>query len=71
MFWQKILNALMILFLGHASKDPYLIISTLLYFIGLWGIFRKCSIEGWYALIPCAREWKLGAAAGLYCRRGP
>ena len=64
MFWQKILNALMILFLGHASKDPYLIISTLLYFIGLWGIFRKCSIEGWYALIPCAREWKLGAAAG-------
>ena len=35
-----------------------------LLFFGLWGIFRKCGIKPWWALVPCAREYQMGKAAG-------
>ena len=35
-----------------------------LYIAGLWGMFRKSNIPGWWALIPCAREYKLAVCAG-------
>ena len=34
-----------------------------LYLIGLCGIFTKCGVEGWWALVPMARWRKLGACA--------
>ena len=35
-----------------------------LYFVGLWKIFEKSDIKGWWALIPWYREYKLGKCAG-------
>ena len=32
--------------------------------VGFWFIFVKCGIEGWWALIPFAREYKLAICAG-------
>ena len=36
----------------------------LLYIAGLWGMFKKSGVPGWWALIPCAREYKLAVCAG-------
>ena len=33
---------------------------AVLYIIGLWRIFEKCGIKGWWALIPVARSYQLG-----------
>ena len=49
--------------IGAKSGEYATIIARLLYFFGLWAIFRKCGVKGWYALIPCLRESKLGQAA--------
>lgn len=35
-----------------------------IYVVGLWGMFKKSNIPGWWALIPCAREYKLAVCAG-------
>ena len=35
-----------------------------LYVAGLWGMFKKSNVPGWWALIPCAREYKLAVCAG-------
>ena len=35
-----------------------------LYFVGLWKIFEKSDIKGWWALIPWYREYQLGKCAG-------
>lgn len=35
-----------------------------MYIAGLWGMFRKSNIPGWWALIPCVREYKLASGAG-------
>ena len=40
------------------------IITRCLYFIGLWKIFEKSEIKGWWALVPWYREYQLGKCAG-------
>lgn len=40
------------------------IIPALLYLLGLWAVFCKSGVKGWWALIPCARQYKLGLCAG-------
>ena len=35
-----------------------------LYFVGLWKIFEKSDIKGWWALVPWYREYQLGKCAG-------
>jgi TRAP-type uncharacterized transport system fused permease subunit len=40
------------------------IIPALLYLMGLWAVFCKSGVKGWWALIPCARQYKLGLCAG-------
>ena len=42
----------------------YIFITQGLYFVGLWKIFEKSDIKGWWALIPWYREYKLGKCAG-------
>ena len=32
---------------------------------GMYGVFRKCGLKGWYALLPCLRMDKLGEAVGM------
>ncbi len=59
----KIVSGVVLVMLGDMS-DPYSILTMVLYLVGLWAIFCKSGIEGWWALIPCARQYKLGLCAG-------
>ena len=47
-----------------ASPDVLSIAWNGMFIVGLWGIFRKCGVKGWWALIPFARQYKLGVCAG-------
>ena len=38
---------------------------SVVYIVGLWGVFRKCGIRPWWALIPVVRDAKLGEAADM------
>ena len=64
---QTALSIPTIIFLdGYAQADfLFHFVITILAFIGLWGIFRKCGLNPWHALIPCLREYNLGRAAGM------
>ena len=46
------------------GSGVYIFITQGLYFVGLWKIFEKSDIKGWWALIPWYREYKLGKCAG-------
>lgn len=37
--------------------------TTIVFTIGLWGLFEKCGVEGWWAMIPGARKYWLGRCA--------
>ncbi|MDO4865208.1 MAG: ABC transporter ATP-binding protein [Clostridia bacterium] len=50
------------LFFG-AMQWHYVVIGVL-YMIGLWKMFEKSGIKGWWALIPAAREYQLSRCAG-------
>ncbi len=64
MIGKTILDLLTTVFLRSTVDGmSYLVINTL-YLFGLWGIFEKCGIRGWWALIPCAREARLGEITG-------
>ena len=63
-FLKKILDLFLTVFLGASSDSAFFLGANVLFMVGLWGIFRKAGIEGWWALIPCARNAKLGQAAG-------
>ncbi len=51
----------------------YMMVFGILYVIGLWGVFQKSGLKGWWALIPVAREYQLSRCAGresegrVYC----
>ena len=49
----------------YIETDPYIptVIMGLLYLAGLWGIFEKCGVKGWWVLVPFAREYKLSLCA--------
>ena len=58
----KILDILrFIVFSG--MMDIRLMILFSLYIVGLWGVFVKCGLKGWWALIPVARVYKLALCA--------
>ncbi len=42
----------------------YIIVSQCLYIVGLWKIFKKSGVPGWWALCPWARDYWLGKCAG-------
>ena len=46
------------------STDWFYIIFGTLYIIGIWKMFEKSGIKGWWALIPAAREYQLSRCAG-------
>ncbi|MBR6186611.1 MAG: ABC transporter ATP-binding protein [Clostridia bacterium] len=58
-----VINFLTTVFLRASSDQGFFLVLGVLYTIGLWKIFTKCGIKGWWALIPCAREELLGRAA--------
>ena len=59
------LSVLTTIFLSSWVNQPFSLITGALWIFGMWGIFQKCGIKGWYALIPCLREAKTGEAAGM------
>ena len=58
-----ILEILLELFM-NAEVDVLSILWNALFIAGLWFIFRKCGVEGWWALVPFARLYKMGVCAG-------
>ena len=62
----KLLNVFTLFFLSvDLNNSSFFLFLNLLYLFGMWGIFKKCGLTPWHALIPCLREDKLGEAAGL------
>ena len=63
---EKIVSVFTIFFLsGSVTSQPYLLILSALSLFGMYGIFKKCGLTPWHALIPCLREVKLGEAVGM------
>ena len=62
---EKIGSVFTLFFFQAGITSAYLMIGGILYLAGMYGIFRKCGLKGWYALIPCLREVKLGEAVGM------
>ena len=46
------------------SKEWIFIVTGVLFMVGLWKMFEKSGLKGWWALIPCAREYQLSRCAG-------
>ena len=66
MGFSKIISMFTVFFLSiELDSSPYYFFINTLYLFGMWGIFRKCGLKPWHALIPCLREDKLGEAVGL------
>ena len=63
------LQVLLLLLLGvqpgesPSFTDFYALITSALYIVGLYRIFIKSGLQGWWALIPCAREYMLARCA--------
>ncbi len=58
----SVLQIIAYIFFG--GTELITIITQCLYFIGLWKIFEKSEIKGWWALVPWFREYQLGKCAG-------
>ena len=56
--WEVLLSVLV------GGSGLYIFIAQGLYFVGLWKIFEKSDIKGWWALVPWYREYQLGKCAG-------
>lgn len=61
----KIADLVTMFFCQLSSDETVYLVMHLLYLFGLYGIFRKCGLKGWHALIPCLMEDKLGEAVGM------
>ena len=46
------------------SSSTFAVINEALFIIGMWGMFRKSGIPGWWAVVPCARDYMLANCAG-------
>lgn len=57
-----LVKILLIAFLG--GTQPGSVITMALLITGLWKMFEKSGVEGWWALIPGAREYQLARCAG-------
>ena len=60
-----ILDILIQVFLQPEVNTFLWIFFAVVYIIGLWGVFRKCGIRPWWALVPVVRDAKLGEAADM------
>ena len=60
----RLLEAFLKIIFSVNEPTPFYLIYSVLLIAGLIGIFRKCGIKWWLALIPCVRDYHLGRAAG-------
>ena len=65
MILQKILDVITTFFFQQTTGNAIFIIMEILYIIGMYGVFQKCGLKGWYALLPCLREDKFGEITGM------
>ena len=59
---QKLCNMLLDIFLN--TTEPLAVAGGLLFIAGEWGLLKKSGIRGWWALVPCARDYQLARCAG-------
>ena len=52
------------LYLYFGTTQAWVIATLLIWTVGLWKMFEKSGLKGWWALIPCAREYQLSRCAG-------
>ena len=65
MIWGIFQNVLSTIFLRTSGVGSfYLLVTGTFYLFGMGRIFQKCGAKGWWALIPCLREVKLGEITG-------
>ena len=70
MIWKVLLKIPLVFFFQVTSfSSGFLfpgssLLTIALYMFGMWGVFQKSGVKGWWALIPCAREVKLGEITG-------
>lgn len=62
---RNILDVITVFFFQQTTEGIIYIILQALYIAGLYGVFQKCGLKGWYALIPCLREDKFGEIVGM------
>ena len=58
----KFIPFFLVFFFGSTSWLG--VVTEALYMTGLWKMFEKSGIRGWWSLIPCAREYQLSRCAG-------
>ena len=57
-----VVNFLLNLYFGN--KSLFMCACQIPFIIGIWKILEKSGVKGWWALIPCAREYQLSRCAG-------
>ncbi len=60
-FWNQMLVILRYVLFG--SFDSMTTVLSIFYMIGLWKLFVKCGLKGWWALVPIAKYYKLALCA--------
>ena len=65
MILQTIYDLVILFFVQLVTTDWINVCMSLLTVLGMYGIFRKCGLKPWHALLPCLREDRLGAAVGM------
>ena len=45
------------------NLNIWTLLLAVMYIVGLWRIFEKCGVKGWWAVIPVARSYQLGRCA--------
>ena len=61
----KILSVLTIPFLGSSANSIAGLAMGALFLLGMWGIFKKCGLTPWQALILCLWQAEVGQVAGM------
>ena len=65
MVLEDILSMVTVFFFQQTTDSVVYIILQILYIAGMYGIFQKCGLKGWYALLPCLREDRFGEIVGM------
>ncbi len=55
-------NILLVIFFSQSTRMGCVL--SALYLVGLWKLFEKSGLKGWWALVPFARNYQLSRCAG-------
>ena len=58
-----VVNVLLTVFFSSSSWDGWVL--SALYMVGLWKLFEKSGLKGWWALVPVARNYQLSRGAKM------